>query len=78
MQTADIREHLEIVGADSQHVGTVDHVDGNSIKMTRTDPSADGQHHWIDLTYFDRVADDKVWLNVESSEANNLLSTEAA
>jgi hypothetical protein len=28
MQTKQIREHMEVVGADEEHVGTVDSVDG--------------------------------------------------
>lgn len=28
MQTKQIREHMEVVGADEEHVGTVDGVDG--------------------------------------------------
>lgn len=75
MDTASIREHQEIVGSDGQHVGTVDHVDGAAIKMTRTDPAAGGVHHWIDMTYVNRV-DDKVWLNVVASEASALASTQ--
>ena len=35
-----IREHMEVIGADGTHVGTVDHVDGHRIKLARTDSSA--------------------------------------
>ena len=42
-----IREHMEVVGSDGQHVGTVDHVNGNQIKLTRKDPAAGGAHHVI-------------------------------
>ncbi len=45
--TTAIREHMEVVGSDGQHVGTVDHVNGDQIKLTRTDPAAGGQHHVI-------------------------------
>ena len=45
--TAAIREHMEVVGSDGQHVGTVDHVNGDQIKLTRNDPAAGGQHHLI-------------------------------
>ena len=31
-----IREHAEIIGADGVHVGTVDRVEGDRIKLTRT------------------------------------------
>ena len=35
-----IREHMEVIGADGVHVGTVDSVDGDRIKLTRSDSSA--------------------------------------
>jgi hypothetical protein len=40
MQMADlsqIQEHMEIIGADGVHIGTVDKVEGNRIKMTKAD-----------------------------------------
>ena len=38
-----IREHMEIIGADGGHVGTVDKVEGESIKLTKNDPGAGGR-----------------------------------
>ena len=35
-----IREHMEVIGADGVHVGTVDHVDGDRIKLTKADSGA--------------------------------------
>ena len=34
---SEIREHMKIVGKDGAHVGTVDRVEGNRIKLTRKD-----------------------------------------
>ena len=31
----DIKEHMEVIGADGVHVGTVDHIDGDRIKLTK-------------------------------------------
>ncbi len=31
----DIREHMEVIGADGVHIGTVDKVEDNRIKLTR-------------------------------------------
>ena len=42
-----ISEHMEVVGSDGQHVGTVDKVDGGRVKLTREDPAAGGEHHYI-------------------------------
>jgi hypothetical protein len=35
-----IREHMEVIGADGVHVGTVDSVDGDRIKLSKSDSSA--------------------------------------
>lgn len=57
-----IREHMEVMGADGRHVGTVDHMEGESrIKLTRSD-SDDGRHHLIPLDWVDHV-DAHVHLN---------------
>jgi hypothetical protein len=40
-----IKEHMEVVGADGVHVGTVDKVEGNRIKLTKKDSGSHGDHH---------------------------------
>ena len=41
MDSSKIKEHMEVLGSDGQHVGTVDHLEGqNKIKLTKNDPSA--------------------------------------
>ncbi|UVC13637.1 DUF2171 domain-containing protein [Mesorhizobium onobrychidis] len=40
---ASIREHMEVIGADGVHVGTVDKVEGQRIKLTKRD-SGEGAH----------------------------------
>ncbi len=40
-----IKDHMEIVGADGVHVGTVDKVEGNRIKLTKKDSGSHGDHH---------------------------------
>jgi hypothetical protein len=47
---SQIREHMEVIGADGVHVGTVDHIDGDRIKLTKADSgegSHQGHHHYI-------------------------------
>lgn len=68
--TANIREHQEIVGSDGKHVGTVDHLEGQRIKLTRTDVDAGGQHHYIHVDSIASVGD-KVVLNRTSSQAKD-------
>ena len=44
----NIREHMDVIGADGVHVGTVDGVDGDRIKLTKKDSgSHEGHHHYI-------------------------------
>ena len=42
----DVREHMEVVGADGVPIGTVDQVEGNRIKLIRSDSGVGhGDHH---------------------------------
>ena len=64
-----IKEHMEVVGSDGVHVGTVDHMEGaDELKLTRSDQDADEQHHFIPLAWVDRV-DQKVHLKQSGAEA---------
>lgn len=40
-----VSEHMEIIGADGVHIGTVDKVEGDRIKMTRADSGSHDEHH---------------------------------
>lgn len=42
---SQVKEHMEIIGADGVHVGTVDHVDGDRIKLVKADSGSHGDHH---------------------------------
>jgi hypothetical protein len=64
-----IKEHMEVVGSDGVHVGTVDHMEGaDELKLTRSDQDADEQHHFIPLAWVDRV-DRKVHRRQSGAEA---------
>jgi hypothetical protein len=70
VDASQIKEHIEIVGSDGIHVGTVDHMDGSDrIKLARKDPAAHGHHHYIPLDWVESVENDKVRLNKTSQEA---------
>lgn len=60
-QASEIREHMEVRDSAGAHVGTVDHVEGDRIKLTRSG-SSDGQHHHVPLSAVSRV-DQHVHLN---------------
>ena len=42
---SQIRQHMEIVGADGARVGTVDAVEGDRIKLVKADSGSHGGHH---------------------------------
>ena len=63
-----IREHMEVLASDGQHVGTVDHMEGaDKIKLTKSDPSSSGQHHLIPIGWVHHV-DTHVHLTKNSQE----------
>lgn len=66
---AQIREHMEVVGSDDAHVGTVDRVDGDKIKLTKNDPTAGGKHHEIPLASVEKIEGGKVRLNQNARQA---------
>ena len=69
MQSANIREHMKVVGSDRQPVGTVDKVEGDKIKLSRSDPQAQGRHHYIPSDWVDSVQGDQVCLRQNAQEA---------
>lgn len=42
---SQVTEHMKIIGADGVHVGTVDKVVGNRIKLTKQDDARQSDHH---------------------------------
>ncbi|HKR91572.1 DUF2171 domain-containing protein [Novosphingobium sp.] len=56
-----IHEHMEVATSTGQHIGTVDEVLGDQIKLTRSD-SSDGAHHYVALENVDRIDDNRVYL----------------
>ena len=67
--SSDIREHMEVVGSDGKHVGTVDHLEGGRLKLTKSDPSSGGVHHYLATDQVDRVEAGKVCLNIPGERA---------
>lgn len=65
----NIAEDMEVVGSDGEHVGTVDRVEGDNIKLTRNDPEAGGEHHFLSVDMVDSVENDTVTLNATATEA---------
>lgn len=75
---SQIREHMEVIGADGVHVGTVDKMDGDRIKLTRKDSGAEiegaqgqhaGHHHYISAGLIAGVEGDQVRLSATAANA---------
>jgi hypothetical protein len=68
----EIKEHMEVIGADGVHVGTVDKVEGSRIKLTRKDSgegSHKGHHHYIERGLVAGVEGNKVRLSATGAVA---------
>ena len=67
-----IKEHMEVIGADGAHIGTVDRVEGTRIKLTKKDSgegSHKGHHHFIDGGLVAEVEGNKVRLSANGDVA---------
>jgi hypothetical protein len=64
-----VREHMEVVGNDGEHVGTVDKIAGDRIILTKSDPESGGAHHSLSCSELYRIEGDKVILDCSAEEA---------
>jgi hypothetical protein len=68
---SQIREHMEVVGNDDEHVGTVDKIAGDRIILTKSDPESGGAHHSLSCSDVDRVEGDRVILDCSADQARS-------
>lgn len=67
---SQVREHMEVVGADGVHVGTVDSVSGGRIKLTKADSGSHRfHHHYISGGLVAAVEGGKVRLSANADNA---------
>ena len=71
----DIREHMEVIGADGVHLGTVDRVEDNRIKLIRADSGVghEQHHHFIPKGLVAEVEGDTVRLSANGDVAADLV-----
>ena len=74
----DIREHMEVIGADGVHLGTVDRVEENRIKLIRADSGVghEQHHHFIPKGLVAEVEGDKVRLSARGDVVADLFEQE--
>jgi hypothetical protein len=69
---SNITEHMDVIGADGVHVGTVDKVEGGRIKLTKGDAGEGhhaGHHHYIPGNLIAGVEDGAVRLSANADVA---------
>ena len=79
MSIDQVREGMEVIGADGVHLGTVDRIEGERIKLTRPDSgigSHQGHHHFLSAGLVAEVEGDKVRLSANADVAAELFEEE--
>ena len=73
-----VREHMEVIGADGLHLGTVDRVEHNRIKLIRADSGVShaDHHHFIPSGLVAGVEDGKVRLTARADVVADLFEQE--
>lgn len=73
-----IREHMQVIGADDVPVGKVDALEGHRIKLTRSDSmgSHAGHHHYLSCGLVAGVEGDCVRLSATAANAQQMLQEE--
>jgi hypothetical protein len=72
VDVSQIREHMEVIGADGVHLGTVDKVEGERIKLTRKDSGThghEGHHHYVSRGLVATIEGDQVRLSANADVA---------
>jgi hypothetical protein len=78
-EMSEIREHMQVIGADGVPVGTVDRVEGDRIKLTKKDSgfgAHEGHHHYISRGLVADIEGDVVRLSANADVAVELFEEE--
>jgi hypothetical protein len=70
--TSAIKEHMEVIGADGVHIGTVDRLEGARIKLTKRDSgegSHQGHHHYVPTALVAEAEGERVRLSANADVA---------
>jgi hypothetical protein len=74
-KTTAVKAHMQVIGADGVHIGTVDRVENGRIRLTRADSGEGrhkGHHHFIDLGLVAEVEGQNVRLSANAAVAVTL------
>jgi hypothetical protein len=69
-----VKENMEVIGADGVHVGTVERVEGERIRLRASDSFGrhEGHHHYIEMGFVAGVEGNKVRLSANADIAVTL------
>ena len=75
---SQIREHMEVIGADGVHLGTVDRVEDDRIKLVKADSGMahTDHHHFIPGGLIAEVEGDQVRLSANADVVAGLFEEE--
>jgi hypothetical protein len=73
IDVSQIKEHMEIRGSDGGHIGTVDRVEGDRIKLAKSDPASGGSHHYMDVAQVQAIKDGCVVASKPADECKRKL-----
>ncbi len=77
MFVEQIREGMTVVGSDGEHVGTVDALAGQLLKLKKDDPASGGEHHFLDIALVVGIEGETIKLLVPAAEARERWSDES-
>jgi hypothetical protein len=63
IDASQIKEQMNVKGSDGKHIGTVDRVEGNRVRL-----ASGGMYHYIDLAVIDAIKDGAVCLSKSAEE----------
>lgn len=78
MHVQDIHEGLKVVGSDGGHVGTVDALVGQLLKLKKNDPASGGTHHFLDIGFIADIENETVKLLLTADDAKQRWSEESS
>ncbi|WP_336985530.1 DUF2171 domain-containing protein [Altererythrobacter aquiaggeris] len=61
-----IKEHMEVTDCKGQHIGTVDHVKDDAIKLTKSD-SDDNAHHFLKIDDIEKIDDNRIYMKADAT-----------
>ena len=74
---SSVRDRMDVRGSDDEHVGTVHAVEGDRIKLSRSEPAAGGEHHFLHRDMIAAVEDGVVRLTRTAAQARDEWGVEA-